>query len=517
MNSRANGIIRIASVFTAALMLFSGCTSKELAQTAVVNANDYDGIYFDDNGNRIKDPLEIPVNTVGDITTADGSQTGEDTTASSENTEDTEQTTPPDETTTEPTETAPPTTEKTDDTSSEQTTTEITEPPVTSGDSLSQQEVALDTFYTNSYSAKNYSEVKGMWISYIELSSMLTGASESSFRSAISAAYNNCVELGINTVYVHVRPFGDALYQSDYFPWSKYCAGSICEEPDFDPLRVMIEEAHNKGLSFHAWINPFRTYSSDDAVYVSDDYHTGNWIRGKRSGTYASFVGSYWWLNPAYEDVRNLIVNGVSELVSRYDIDGIHMDDYFYPTTDESFDASAFAVSGYTSLSDFREDNVDKLVKALYNSVKSINPTCEYGISPQGNVENNYAYMYADVRKWCSSNGYIDYIAPQIYFGFKNDAQPYQTVLEKWQNMTTSPSVKLIVGLSVSKIGTTDSVYAGSGALEWVNDSEIIRRQIEAAKQMSRYGGFILYSYAYAFSTDPQNVAEMQAVKNLIK
>ena len=136
---------------------------------------------------------------------------------------------------------------------------------------------ATDNLPVNNYTALNYNEVKGVWIWYSELYPILTGKSESQLRSGIGEYYDNCLSLGINTVYVHVRPFGDAIYKSDYFPWSKYCTGYIGKDPGYDPLKVMIDEAHARGISFQAWVNPLRCYYEDDAPDVSTTYKTGQW------------------------------------------------------------------------------------------------------------------------------------------------------------------------------------------------------------------------------------------------
>lgn len=375
-----------------------------------------------------------------------------------------------------------------------------------------------DDLPVNSYTALNYSDVKGVWISYFELYPILTGKSESEFASGIGEYYDNCLSLGINTVYVHVRPYGDAIYRSDYFPWSKYCTGYIGEDPGFDPLDIMIEEAHARGISFQAWVNPLRCYQEDDAPYVSTSYKTGQWYDTK-DGDYIVKVNSYWWLNPAYKEVTDLIALGAAELVSKYDVDGVHIDDYFYPTTDESFDSIAFSASSYSSLSQFRLDNCSRMVSGMYNAVKSHNPTAVFGVSAQGNVTNNETQLYADVEKWSRESGYVDYMAPQIYYGFDNSGQPFEQVIEQWDDMLSGTGKALIPGLAVYKIGTEDT-WAGDGQYEWINDTEIIKRQIIKSQETSNYGGVILYSYQFIFEPEEsvkQEVSEeISAFKPLL-
>lgn len=366
-----------------------------------------------------------------------------------------------------------------------------------------------DPVGTNPYKALNYSEVKGIWISYIELGGLSSG-SESAFRSSISRVYDNCVSLGVNTVFVHVRSHSDAYYESAYFPRTKYLGGS------YDPLPIMIEEAHKRGLSFQAWINPLRGCSVND-IKRENGYPLYDWAGGE---TRLVEVNNYYYLNPAYPEVVDLIAKGAEEIVAKYDVDGLHIDDYFYPTTETWFDAAAYQESSYTSLSDFRFANCDKLVSALYGAVKKANSSALFGVSPQGNYNNNYVYMYADVEKWCTQSGYLDYIMPQIYFGFKNAAQPYSDVVKQWNGIAAKGKVPLIVGLAPSKIGTEDYWGGTYGKREWIDDKEILKRQfLEAAEQVS-YGGICLYSYNSMFNADsdvkPQVDAEVAALKSVL-
>ena len=326
--------------------------------------------------------------------------------------------------------------------------------------------------------------------------------------------------MGLNTVYVHARAFGDAFYKSDYYPWSRYVTGKIGVSPSFDPYEIMVEQAHNYGLSFQAWINPYRICSDSDISSVSSSFAIGKWYSDtKTRGDYVVKVGSYWYLNPAYSECSDLIADGAREICQKYDVDGVHIDDYFYPTTDASFDSVAFANSGYSSLSKFRLSNCDRMVKGLYSAVKSGNPKAIFGASTQGNVSNNLNFMYADVKKWCSESGYVDYMAPQIYYGFKNSGQPYVTCLNEWQSMVKGTGIKIIPGLAVYKIGEFDTYGGASGQNEWIEDEEILKRQIIASREISNYGGFVLYSYNYAFSPSAhkeQIAAEIDAVKEVI-
>ena len=494
---------RLTAILLSAMLLLTACSER--GADIIINADGYEGMILATE-HSVASPASIPstpptpTESTGDSETQpDGETTPSDESGASSEEPDPETAAT---TVTTPAASSAATTTTTAATTTTTTTSTTTKPPAP----------VTTPSGTNSYTALNYDEVKGVWISYIELSSILTGKTESQFTSAIRQVYSNCRDMGINTVYVHVRSHGDAYYESQYYPWSRYVTGTIGKAPDFDPLEIMIQEAHAMGLSFQAWINPYRISSATDIKSVSTDYATGNWYRTSE-GDRVVAVGGFYYINPGYAEAIDLIAAGAREITANYNVDGVHIDDYFYPTTDASFDSKVFASSGYSSLSTFRMNNCDKTVKALYDAVKAGNSSALFGVAPQGNVQNNYYYMYADVEKWCSTTGYLDYIAPQIYFGFKNASQPYEPVLSQWQDMVSGTNVKLIPGLAVYKIGTEDS--SGEGRYEWINDKEIIKRQIIAARAKANYGGVILYSYNYVFGTSAAVKAEMEAVKAL--
>lgn len=360
----------------------------------------------------------------------------------------------------------------------------------TSYSSSTEAPAPAPSYGANTYRALNYSEVKGMWISYIDLAGISSG-SESAFRSGIADIYDNCEALGINTVYVHVRSHGDAYYSSDYFPRTKYLGGT------YDPLEVMVDEAHARGLSFQAWINPLRGCAVSD-ISRESGYKLYDWAGGE---TRLVQVGSYYYLNPAYTEVTDLIAAGAREITANYDVDGVHIDDYFYPTTDAYFDSAAFSQSGLSSLSDFRFANCDRLVSSLYSAVKKGNSSAIFGVSCQGSLYNNYNYMYADVKKWCAQSGFIDYIMPQIYYGFKNSAEPFEECVNTWNNLAYSGGIPLIVGITSAKFGAEDK-WAGEGRDEWITDEYILERQFLASRELSSYGGIGIYSYGSVFNAD---------------
>ena len=367
----------------------------------------------------------------------------------------------------------------------------------------------------DSYSPLNYEEQKAIWISYIDLQPMLLDKTEEQFSQNITSAYEKIKSLGCNTVYVHIRSFGDAYYNSALYPYSKNITGEIGVKPDFDPLQIMIEKAHNLGLSFHGWINPMRCETEENMKKIGDNFTLKEWYNNPEK--YIEYLvkpenDSHYWLNPAVEEVCRLISEGVKEIVENYDVDGIHIDDYFYPTTDTYFDSATYKEADTAeSLEKWRTDNVSKMVEAMYNAVKSVNNLVLFGVSPQGNIENNYDYMYADVKKWCSEKGYLDYIVPQIYFGMDNTARPFVETAKEWSCIVTEQSISLVIGLGAYKINEED---------EFINTTGIIGEQIDVSKQLTNYNGFALYNYINLFEPEKNQArranAELEYIKKAI-
>lgn len=369
---------------------------------------------------------------------------------------------------------------------------------------------------TNGYQALNYSTQKAVWISFLEFQSILKGKTKAQFTSSVQAMYDNCKALGINTVYVHARSHSDAFYPSELFPWSKNVTGTLAAAPSFDPFQILVDEAHSRGLSFHAWINPMRGMTDEDIQQLPSSYPMKKWYNdSSKRGTYLVNVKGTWYFSPAYAEVRALITSGAKEIVSKYKVDGLHIDDYFYPTTEASFDRSAFAASGAKSLSQWRLDTVSQMVRELYSGVKSVNSTVLFGVSPQGNMDNNYETQYADVKKWCSTAGYLDYVVPQIYFGFQNKTQPYATCLQGWCDIVTAPGVKLVTGLAPYKIGLEESTG------EWKSATQILARQVQVFQQSGQYGGAAFFRYESLFTpasaVSSQVSAERKALVEALK
>lgn len=357
-------------------------------------------------------------------------------------------------------------------------------------------------------------EMRAVWISYLDLKSILTGATESEYRKNLGKALDNIRDLGLNTVIFQVRPFGDALYPSAYFPWSFVATGTEGKDPGFDPLAIAIEEAEKRDLAVEAWINPYRVRTADRKEAISAANPVNKMLKSGDALTYNG--GTYY--NPASEAAQELIVNGVTELVKNYDITAIHFDDYFYPTTDPEFDADSYAAyqkaGGRLSLEDWRRENVNTLVRKVYQAVhdtaKETGKEVRFGISPQGNRSNNYKEQYIDVDLWLREPGYVDYIAPQIYFGFENASRPFVETAAEWSRQVRLPNIDLYIGLAPFKLGQADQWAGDSGKEEWLDTTDILARMVQTAREQSAYGGFALFRYDSLFHPSEETAEQVE-------
>lgn len=335
--------------------------------------------------------------------------------------------------------------------------------------------------------------VKSVWITYYELSEFTDNASENEFKKRVSQAFKTLSKNGFNRVTVQVRPFADAFYNSSYFQTSSYLVGNRGDELKYDALKIMTELAHKYHLEIEAWINPYRISNSTDFSEIpSDD------IVMKYKDTENIIVcdtGIYF--NPASPDANSLIVNGVKEIVMNYDVNSICFDDYFYPTKNKSIDKDLYKKykddGGKLSLNDWRRENVSNMISSVYRSIKEINENVTFGISPASNIENNYNSLYADVEKWATNDGYVDYLCPQIYFGFQNENQPFMSTTKKWIQMA---ECDLYVALPLYKSSLEDEFAGESGRQEFVKNNNIVARQVTYLSKLDEVKGFYVFSYS---------------------
>lgn len=334
-------------------------------------------------------------------------------------------------------------------------------------------------------------EMRGVWISYMELDMQNEEEKDAqAFRNKFEKMAVKCKDYGFNTLIVQVRPFADALYESEYYPYSHLLTGTQGENPEYDPLEIMCEISRNYGMYIHAWVNPYRIRSKSIPYELSED---NPYMQNSDLGIeYDDCI----YLDPSNKKARELIINGVIEIAENYDVDGIQFDDYFYPTTDEDFDSKQYeeyvsdvGENNNMSLDNWRIANVNMLICDTYRAIHSLDKEVVFGISPQGNIDNN-ANLYADVMSWCTCRGFVDYICPQIYFSLENPALSFEDCLDSWCSLEFNDNVSLYVGLSGYKAGSEDYDEG-----TWLNSDEILAQEYEIVKDNENVSGIILYSY----------------------
>lgn len=385
---------------------------------------------------------------------------------------------------------------------------------VQSGSSTGQS-ASIDSSSVVAVNVNSGKEMRAVWVPIMSLDmSKETDKSQAAFQKKFDAIVSGTKAAGMNTLIVHVHPFGDALYKSDYFPWSHALAGTQGVDPGYDPLAYMVSAAHKAGLQIHAWMNPMRIQKSGTPSILAENNPYTVWKKDPAKAGWAVDLQSDKYYNPAYEQVRKLIADGAKEIAQKYDVDGIQFDDYFYPSTDAAFDkaaydaycASANKKGTALSLADWRRANINALVSLTYSEIKSVKPKVVFGISPQCNVENDMK-IGADIASWCSTVGYVDYICPQLYVNFENPTLPFDTAVSQWRNLVTNKNIKFYIGLAVYKAGSD----ADSGT--WKKSSDILSRQVELGRK-TKCDGFMFYSWAYLDNT--QTKVEIKNVMKLL-
>ena len=321
------------------------------------------------------------------------------------------------------------------------------------------------------------------------------------------AEYINLLEMhkrnGLNAVIVQVRPCADAFYPSQYEPWSQWLTGKQGKAPSpyYDPMQFMVEEAHKRGMEFHAWCNPYRA-----EFQVGKSSIAANHITKMHPEWFINYGGTRYF-DPGNKEAQQYVVNVIRDIVSRYDIDAVHFDDYFYPypiSGKEFPDKETFQKYGNgLSLADWRRSNTDSIILKLSNAIKEENRFCRFGISPFAIWRNksqdpegsetqsmtNYSELYADILLWLKS-GWIDYVAPQIYFEFGHPRAAYEVLLDWWARH--SYGRHCYIGLGIFKFGSNPA---------W-RDKTQIPRQIQAMRKYPEIQGAIYFSTA-SFKNNP--------------
>ncbi len=367
--------------------------------------------------------------------------------------------------------------------------------------------VSIGVFYTSAITdaqAAGNEELRGVWVSTvanIDYPSKAT-TDAGTLKNELDTILDNCEDMGFNAVFLQVRPCGDAFYKSSVFPWSKYLTGTqgVAPSDDFDPLAYAVEGAHKRGMQLHAWINPYRiTNSASDNGKLSV-----NNPALINPGLVLTDGNGKMYYNPGDSKSIELIVNGAAEIVENYDVDGLHMDDYFYP--DGSFNDEttySFYKDEYSDIGDWRRENVNKLVKTLDEKLHSIKSDIIFGISPRGiwanksemaegsntNGSSSYSDIYADSRAWVK-NEWVDYIMPQLYWNIGYEIADYSVLCDWWADVVKGTDVKLYIGESAYR--TTSSALPA-----WTGDAGTneLKTHILNGRDNSYISGYCCFTY----------------------
>ena len=364
-----------------------------------------------------------------------------------------------------------------------------------------------DTVTDSTNDTADNGEMRGVWISYIELTmENESDKSEKGFTNKFYDIAKRCKDNQINTLVVQVRPFCDALYKSNYYPWSHILTGTQGENPNYDPLEIMCRICDEYDLNIHAWINPYRVSSANTPSKLSENNPY------KKDNSLGLIADSGIYLNPSNENSQELIINGVLEIATNYDVDAIQFDDYFYPTDIENLDEEQYnayveSVGENSSMNihNWRKANVNMLISNTYRRLHNLNKNVEFGISPQGNIDNNES-LYADVRSWSTCTGFVDYICPQIYFSLDNPALTFENSLNSWCELEFAEGVNLYIGLAGYKAGTDEDEGT------WLEYDDILAKEYSIIKTNQKAKGFMIYSY-----NSLVNEASKNEIQNLVK
>ena len=365
--------------------------------------------------------------------------------------------------------------------------------------------VVLNLAYSQNDTANNI-ELRGVWISTVKRLDYPSAANLSSeqLKQEYIRILDSLRQIHINAIFFQVRPAADAFYESTYEPWSEWLTGKQGQPPKpyFDPLKFFIKEAHKRGMQFHAWINPFRAIATIQYADVLPNHIS------KTHSSWCFDYGLNRYFNPGIPAVRKYIVKIIDDIVRRYDIDGIHFDDYFYPYPQRDDKGHIIPIpdqktflkygNGFKSISNWRRHNITLFIKTVSDSIKAIKPWIAFGVSPCAVWRNKtrdprgsetrglaaYDWLYADVLLWDSLK-FLDYIAPQLYFNIGNRYADYVTLLNWWSKNVHNAD--LFIGLNIKGIDIT-----GKNPY-WANPTQI-PQQIRLARRDDNVKGFILFS-----------------------
>lgn len=349
-------------------------------------------------------------------------------------------------------------------------------------------------------------EFRGVWVATVgntDYPSKPTTDSETLKKEAIRIL-DHVQNIGLNAVFLQVRPGADALYRSDYFPWSRFLTGKEGTAPaqNFDPLKFWVEEAHKRGIELHAWITPYRVVKSTQGQQAISSLAASSPAAKHHEWVVAHTDGSLYF-NPGIPEVRKLIVDSTLEIIRNYDVDGIHFDGFFYPG--KTFEDKA-VYEKYRqekeSIEDWRRNNINTLIREVHTAIKASGKEVRLGVSPFGiwanrsgnpsgsatSGQESYHQYYADSVKWIR-DGIIDYIAPQIFWNIGYTSADYAKLAQWWKNTVAGTDVDLYIGLAAYKAGDRDQKSP------WYGTTEIIK-QLRLNRDTAGISGSIFSGYS---------------------
>ncbi|MBU3713708.1 MAG: hypothetical protein FGM46_02030 [Ferruginibacter sp.] len=341
-------------------------------------------------------------------------------------------------------------------------------------------------------------EMRAVWVATVEnidwpaAKGLSPEEQKSSFIDLLDLHKRN----GINTMIVQIRPCSDAFYPSPFEPWSEWLTGKQGRAPDpyYDPLDFMINETHKRGMEFHAWLNPYR------AVFnIFNSSIASNHISKKHPEWFLTY-GDKKYFDPGNKEVHEYVVGIVHDIVSKYDVDAIHFDDYFYPypIPGKPFpDSKTYRKYGQQmSLDDWRRSNTDSIIYKISTTIRAIKPECQFGISPFGVWRNsdkdplgsdtkagptNYDVLYADILLWLKKS-WIDYVTPQIYWEIGHKLAPYEVLIDWWSRNTYGKNC--YIGLAPYRAGSNKA---------WKSPTQLTR-QIDKIRSTPNIKGMVFFS-----------------------
>ena len=347
---------------------------------------------------------------------------------------------------------------------------------------------------------------RAVWVSYLEWQQM-DFSTEAAFRAQTEQMLDKVAALGATVVLAQVRPFADALYPSAYFPLSHLCTGQQGQALGFDPLEIWVTAAHARGLQLEAWVNPYRVRQGQTPALCAQSpavLHP-DWVKTTDTGCY---------FDPANPAVRQYIADALGELCQNYAVDGVHFDDYFYPTTDPAFDADDYAAA-QTSLTlvQWRTENVNALMQLCRQTVHGFGR--RFGVAPAGDPAQCVATQYSDAALWLRHPGYADYVMPQLYWGLQytkngDTSHSLARLAAQWAALPRSGEVALYAGLGAYRIGAGDGSDTPG---EW-QTGHALADQWLALQDAGIFGGG-LYRYDSLLNGQPLPAKEAAALTRL--